>query len=865
MKKILFKILPFVIVFAVVFTTVFVLVQSYTPKSPLFSVLDFEEYGSWETFDEFSIEESMLGTDAMKTIAEKDGSQLLFNEKTAEIAVRTADGTVWYSGVQNRLSLSAANTERYSSAVIVKTMDKEGAAGEFTSFGDCVKYGQFTTKNLQNGISVTYRFGKASKVSMIPKAMTKERFEDILSNLTQTEQKYIKTYFGYANYADEKDSSVKKTLEEKYSNIASLKAIYTLKASMSLTETRRLEEYLKKSNYTIEDKQNDHETIGVSEAESIKPHLLLTVNYTLSDGKLNVRAEISKMKATKDLLVTEICLLPFINTQDGALSSKALVSDGSGAVADLSTVRQPLTPEYNEPVYGADYALPQDGKSALKEQISLPCYGLFNDSGAFLAVIKSADKTAGIHVKARCAQEEIGQVSAIFKTLDYAQVKLSETDTQTVNVYSDFSYKDDAELLFTFLPKDKNTYSDIALAYKNNLNLSQRAENKSSLVVHFVGAIDDIEPAFGIPREVIKPLTTFEQAADILESLAKETKKGTLAAEYSGMVKGGLKASAANRLTYEAKLGGKKGFESLTKKADELDVLFYPQIDFDYTGRDSAFDGFKVKRDTAKLLTGEVAFKTKNNPANYTTDEKSAFAYLLNSQKSFEILKKFLSSSKDELGGRISVSAMAAELSSDFKSRKGTGRTESAEYTKKKLEALRESKISVMSTGANVYALPYLSYSTGLACDSNSHPVFSFSVPFLQMVLSGSVNYTMPLLNLFADEDYYALKAIETGSAVYVKTIAAPNSAVKGTKYADMYNVSFENIKESVLRVNKKVSQALESVFESSITGHTKLSEGVFKTNYQNKKYIIVNYNQKEVNTGFGTVSGHGYLAGEVS
>ena len=859
MKRILFKALPFAIVLAIASGIAFMLVQSYTPRTSLFSVLTSAEYSEWETSDEFSIEPALLGTDAMKTVAQQDGTALLFNEKTTEIAVITADGTVWYSSPQNRLSLTKASLERYSSSVLVKTTDSAGTPGEFTSFGDCVKYGQFTVQSIQNGISVNYRFGKVSKVSVVPKALTKERFESILSNLTATEQKYIKTYFGYANYEAEKDSAIRQGLESKYTNIASLKAIYTLKASMSLTETRRLEEYLAKSNYTLEDKIKDHETTGCQETESIKPHLLLTVNYTLDGGRLNVKADIEGMKATKDLLITEIVLMPFINTQNGSLSAQAVIPDGSGAIADLSSVRQPLTPEYAEPVYGIDYALPQTGKPAQKENISLPCYGLANSDGAFLAVIKNSAETAGLYVKVRCAEEEIGQVSAVFKLLDYTPVKLSEEDSQTVNIYSDFSYKNDAEIVFSFLPKDKNTYSDIALAYRDTLKLTKKADGKPHLAVNIVGAIDDIEPLFGIPREVIKPLTTFDEAGDIIEQMAKGA--GRIVAVYSGMTKGGLKNPVPNRLEIASQLGGEKGYKRLQKKLEKRNVSVFPQLDFDYAGRNGALDGFNVKRDTSKLLTGEVAFKTKNNPANYTVSEKSAFGYLMGSKKSLETLKSFIAESKGELKGRLAVSFMAGELSSDFKSREGISRTQSADYTVKKLEELTKNDISVLSSGANAYALPYLTYSTGLPCDSNSHPVFSQSIPFVQMVLSGAVNYTMPLLNRFADEDYYTLKAIETGSAVYFQTIAAPNSAVKGTKYTDMYNVNFDTVKERVLRVNKKVSQALDNVSGSAIIKHTQLSDGVFKTDYENGAYTVVNYNKKEINTEFGTVTALGYLS----
>ena len=854
MKTIVKKSLPFLLVLLVIGGLVFTLVQSYTPKTPLFSELTADEYGRWETADEFAQDSSMLGIAPMKTAAEKDDTALLYNEKTAELAVKTPEGIIWYTSPQNRLSLNSAGLDRYSSTVLVKTVDKAGAAGEFTSFGDSVKYGQFTAATLPDGLSVTYRLGKAAKISPIPKAMPKERFESILESLSSLEQKTIKTYYGYANYEGEKDSAIRQNLESKYTNIAKLKAIYTLKASMSAIETKKLEEYLSKASYTIEHKTEDHEAVGLKEEESGKPHVLLTVEYTLQNGKLAAKARISEMKVTKDLSVTGVVLLPFLTTAN-AENIQAVVPDGSGALADLSAIRQPLTPEYLEPVYGPDYALPQAGKAANKAVVSLPCYGMTNNDGGFLATLQKASATAELYIKARSGQDEIGQVSFLCKTLDQTSVKLSETDTQSVNMYPDFAYTDDAALEITFLPKEKNTYSDIAAAYKEALALPQKNGDKPLLFAELVGAIDSVEPFLGVPKEVIKPLTSFEQAGEILDWLTGNVSDAKLIASYAGMTKGGMKASKPARLNPESKLGGAKGYNSLLEKTSALGVEIYPQIDFEYAYRSA----FGLKNRTAKLLTGELSVKTKNNPANYTADEDSFFGYTLKPGQSLDTVTKFLSA-KNNLEGRIGVSAMAGDLSSDFQVREGLNRNKAVEYTTQKLAALQENGLSILSLGANAYALPYLTYSVNLPCDSNKHPVLTRSVPFVQMVLSGSVSYSMPLLNSFADPDYYALKAIETGSAVYFQTAAAPSSEVKGTPYDHLYNIHFDVIKNRVSETSRKVTEALKDVTGSSITRHTMLAEGVFKTDYDNGRYVIVNYNRDDVQTDFGLVKGWSYI-----
>lgn len=174
------------------------------------------------------------------------------NEKTTEIAVKTADGTVWFSNPQNRLDLNASSLGRYSSPLLVTAIDSAETSKQMNAFDDSVKYGQYTIQSIQNGVRVEYHFGQVVKTPLYPQVLTKERFDELLEGLTKAEQNNMKRYYLEVNYDTVTDQQALKNLEEQYTKIKEVQHIYALKQSPSALETNRITEYFTKLEYTQE-------------------------------------------------------------------------------------------------------------------------------------------------------------------------------------------------------------------------------------------------------------------------------------------------------------------------------------------------------------------------------------------------------------------------------------------------------------------------------------------------------------------------------------------------------------------------------------------------------------------------------------
>ena len=850
---------------AVLILTVCALLCGCGNTELLFKELTAEEVQKWEIGDAVTQTPDMLGLSAMRKIAANGGYTLYFNDRTTEIAVASDNGTVWYSNPQDRLSLDRSSLGRYSSPILVYAIDSTETVKLMNTMDDCVAYGQASAENIENGVRVTYRFGKVTKSPIYPQVLTAERFDEILKTLDSSEQNNMKRYYVEVNYSTVTDAQTLKKLKEMYSNIESLERIYSLKSSVSALETKRLVSYFEKAGYTYEDRERDHQRVGYTEEDKSYGNFILPVEYTLTEGRLNVKIDADGIRSTANMKIESVTVLPYLNTPGGAQSCKAIMTDGSGAVIDLGKIRFSGTDEYYENVYGQNYSLFRNNNTSDKYKLSFPMYGILTDEGAVLAVAENGDATAAVTASPKISETGRGSVGFRFKYTDYAQVKLTSTDTDTVNSYAEKSVNDTASVSYTFIDNG-SSWTDIALAYRKSLEdgnmLPKENSAGISAVVRVIGAIDDKAPIAGIPREVIRPLTSFEQAASIAEELKSSLGSVPLVMRYSGWQKGGVRSYAQVSVKAEKKLGESRGLEELNKTLKDLGVKLYPDADIQYVYRDSFGDGFSRKKDTAKFITREYAYKPQYNIANFLPENGGLNAYILRSGAIEKNFIKFMKSAQTTDFSAFCLPYIASDLSSDYSRNSFETRNASRANIQKVLKQLN-GKYKVMSEGANAYSLFCMDWAVNLPTESNRHAMIDESIPLIQMVLSGKIAYTASEFNDFNDDRHYILKCIETGSSPYFTVMHAENSAVKETEYDNWYSANFAGLKNRMVSAADEIYSALAPIIGSAMCDYKVLGDGVVQINYENGTAIAVNYTGKPFDTPFGRVDAGGWLSGK--
>ncbi len=834
----------------------------------LFTSMTLKDVNTWPTNDQKYVQQdSDFGLKNMTEMAKDGDLTLYFNEKTTEVAVKTEDGSVWYSNPQNRNSFNQNKLGTYSSQLLVTTIGTTTeTVTEENNFEESVQYGQFQVEKQDKGFKIRYLFGKKQNVPLYPQAMTVEKFEEILGTLKSTSDQYkFKKYYSLVDLKTIDDPQTKSAITEKYLNAEELGQLRVLKTSPSTIEKKNVLKYLEAAGFTMEDREAQLEAVGYVDQEGVTNYYTVSMVYTLKDGRLVVDVPTDEIKTTGGVIIQGISVLPHWNTLDGMKTSEMLLPDGSGAIVKLGETAASGTSVYQEKFYGRDFAQSQKTNTSEKKNLYFPMYGLSNKDGSMYATATGADATAYLTVNPCTSKTAPGYGGFYFQMVDTEQVRMNAEDTDTVTTYANEAVLDPIQMDFTFLPKTATSWVSIAESYKARLlaegKLPEAATaEKMPLSVEFVGAIDDIKTVVGVPTEYIVPLTTFKQAEELTRELAEMFPNNELIIQYDAWASGGVKSVLQSKVKTEKKLGSASAMKSLADTVKEVGGTFYPLADTQYIYRNKLFDGFTTTSGAARGILRESAFKADFNVSNFMADEDGFYGYLLSPKKSEQTLRNFLDSYDAKLDtDSVGLTYMASDLSGDYSRDNFVTRNEAKANTEKLLADVSKDR-RLLARGANEYALAALDVASELPMTSNAHPIIAYSVPFTQMILSGAVTYTADVWNAEADSTYYMLQCIETGSVPDFSAIAADNSHVKYTKYDQYYAVTFATIKDRMKTVTDTVTDALSDVYGQKMTGYERLSNNAVAVTYENGNGVVVNYGDTELNSPYGKVDAGSYL-----
>ena len=837
----------------------------------LFTGITEVDTSAWQAAtDPLEQTEEMLGLSNMKEMISDGGLTLYMNEKTTEIAIKTQDGTVWYSNPQNRLSYNGTKVGEYSSQILVKEIDDSDTVVPVNNFEQSVQYGQFNinTDTASKTVTVDYLFGKKIAVPLYPMAMTTETYQKIYDTLSKKDQYKFSTYYVLIDMDKEgMDPNEERTIKENFTNAESLRQFRKLKNSPSGREIKYILSYLENVNFTEDDRDAEEEAVGYVKSESKTKYCTISINYTLKDGRLSVNIPTDQIKTSSGLIIQSITVMPFWNTESGRSTTDMLLPDGSGAIVHMYENVISNTLPYKERLYGTDYSKKQSNGTSAKKSLYFPMYGLINNDGAMYAVATESDGIASLTIQPAEKEDQLSYGGFEFMLVETEEVRMNAAEEKTVTTYADEAVLDPITVDFTFLPKEQNKWTDIAKSYKARLVSEGKLSTAGTgdqvpLAIDFIGAADDIKTVVGVPTENIVQLTTFAQAGDIAKTLHTALPNTELILSYEGWASGGMKASIQKSLNVESKVGSVSDLQNLQETAKSLNARFFPMVDVQYVYRNNLFDGFTTSGDAARGILREAAYKPTFNASNFMADKDGFYGFLVAPSKQSEALSSFLKDygNRTDITG-LGLTYMASDLSSDYNRSRFVSRNAALQKAQEMLsEAATDHDL--MSKGANAYALPSLDVAANVAMTCNASPLIAYSVPMTQMILSGTMTYVAEDWNSQADSTYYMLQCIETGSVPNFTVVEADNSKLKYTKYDQWFNVTFSTIRPTIETISSTVTEALSDVYGAAIVDYERLTDQVVKVTYDNGHYVIVNYGSTAYTADSGVVEPASYLKG---
>ncbi len=413
---------------------------------------------------------------SMKLMTTKGNYSFYADQHSGEVAIKNlASGQVMFTNPYDVGASNASDTIKNEllSQVIVK-FTENGRAREYTSYEYAATKDQIKIKNIKSGIRVEYTIGREEARRLVPRMITKERFEEyILAPIAEgfgipleealkmmKDIKYVPPgiskdtafYFNkimcYYVYEDLDDYTSDSLIQDKLENypILSKYDIYILDTSTTATEIDRLEENIKTycSDYSYEEMDYDHQLTQYTSEDENPPLFKLALEYKVDEenGGFTVRLPANGLRFNEDKFqITDISVLPYMGAGNNTYEGYTFYPDGSGALFAFEDLADQNTYSVASKIYGVDYAYHKIS-GTYQQTVRYPVFGIMEQTRYYDCVAPDEDtgedKTttiSGVIYDAVTATNEDGTavtVPAALKT--YASlVNSSDVEEYTVN------------------------------------------------------------------------------------------------------------------------------------------------------------------------------------------------------------------------------------------------------------------------------------------------------------------------------------------------------------------------------------------------------------------------------------------------
>ena len=375
----------------------------------------------------------------------------------------------------------------------------------------------------------------------------------------------------------------------------------------------------------------------------------------------------------------------------------------------------------------------------------------------------------------------------------------------------------------------------MAVAYRdyltNNGVISKIDSDKLTddipLYIETFGTVETIEKILSVPVTVKAPLTTFDNIVEMYNDLADQGIKN-INFKLTGYANGGMYSTIPAKLKFEKAVGGNKGFQKLLDTAAGITAAdedsrfgIFPDFDIAYSAMDTIADGYSPSKHAAKTIDDRYA-----NKREYSATQQKYINYynIVISPAYFSVfydkLVKNYANKYNNITG-VSVSTLGYALNSDFDEDEPYNREDSKSFTVKALDHFDKTYGEVMTDGGNAYVWKYVDHILDMSLDSSRYNFSSNAVPFIGVVLHGSVSFAGEPLNMEGDIQYAMLKAIENGASPYFILSYQNTQALK--EYYDLsqyYSIRYDIWKNDIADVYNTLNNVLYDVQDKYITNH---------------------------------------------
>ncbi|HIU79891.1 MAG TPA: hypothetical protein IAC67_03135 [Candidatus Coproplasma excrementipullorum] len=552
--------------------------------------------------------------------------------------------------------------------------------------------------------------------------------------------------------------------------------------------------------------------------------LTFTLEVRLSGDGLEVRVPYDSIEEESESEKLEYLLIyPFFDSSYSLVNGNILVPDGSGALMDLS-VPTSASQAYSARVYGSDYGISASAVGPTSPEVaSIPVLALMYDDGGTMLTAESGAEYCSVNamVSGITTNYNLAYMQWIYRQ---TYVKYYQSSGTEGNSYIDFQTdKNVFDLVqkMTFLEPESSA-ADVAVKYRQSLGLgSMSQDGDAGLRLEFLMS-ENKQGMFGLTTVTMTTTEYVDRVSDWVDDYCSNLNISIL-----GYTRGGLNGSYPNHFPLESSTGGNRGYSSLSQSlaARGINLSFVT----DYV---RAYESASVNERRYALNISNQFITINDSRAG-----SSARYNLLNAGDAVNYLSEDLETIR-EYGAGIDYTSIGSLLYSGY---------ENAFFSRKDAEDIFVQALS--GDGVNTNVIRPNAYMWSI-CDSyleaplssSGYMIETSSVPFLQMVLSGSMEMYSRAINLNYTGREQVLRLIDYN--VYPSFTLTEEDALElyGTNSSGIFTSSYAVWGDTVKSIYTEVGSVLSQVYGCTVTDRYSVSDGVWVTVYSNGVSVVVNY-----------------------
>jgi len=716
----------------------------------------------------------------------------------------------------------------------------------------------YKVKEVENGFQVFYRVTTLEiDYLYFPLYLEPEAIEPIINDRQHPARRTIMN--AYWDTIDEKTGLYKARSYENMSGIIRkdlYKVFYEDKWFGEYSRERAIEENAKNGYFE----------------EIVRFGFDIAIQVLLEDDGVEIKVINNSIKEYSESKLAEISLYPYFgsaididpisNTEN---EGYLVVPDGSGAIINFNNGKTSAR-SFSKRVYGRDlaylpYEMPEE-----QENILVPVYGMIKDDIGYATIIEEGDSHATINANVSgVSRDSYNRIYPSFRLREYEfSVIGSGWNTHEINIWTKDLIKTDITLKIKILTGDKNNYVGVANEYKEFLikkyDLTKNLNLNKKTIIEFLGAYDKRDMFLGVPYKNIKSLTTYNQALKILDEL-EEMNVDNLDLVFSGITNGGLDNDFETKVKFEKTVGKKKTFNKFKKQLKERDIEVFPSVNFFSTNNfnkpleNNRYTSNRVKGARSHIFDYHVPTRLPYSETAYDHRDEHL---VINPRYYDSIYEKY---NKSYNFDNLFLLGVGSDLAGNYKKKNVTYLYQSQIYQENLLSKISDDKKVAISEPLG-FSYPYLNTALDLPFESTIYTILDYRIPFVQLILSGLANYTHKSINLASqrDIDYQFLKTLENGASLKYTLTYKNSLELLGTDHNQYMSTEYTNWLDVIKEHNDVI---VTSGFDkANIIGHERLSSNVFKTYYDNNKFVITNYNLTNVIVDGIEINGIDYYIG---